>query len=90
MEEESERYNKVFPKRFNAFLRHFYKKNTRKRSRFRGGKGGNGEIFIQFSDFSGTLFFSLLCVPIQRKKKISSRERERGLECSNYDGKDLT
>ncbi len=77
MEEESERYNKVFPKRFNAFLRHFYKKNTRKRSRFRGGKGGNGEIFIQFSDFSGTLFFSLLCVPIQRKKKISSRERER-------------
>ena len=77
MEEESERYNKVFPKRFNAFLRHFYKKNTRKRSRFRGGKGGNGEIFIQFSDFSGTLFFSLLCVPIQRKKKFSSRERER-------------
>ena len=90
MEEESERYNKVFPKRFNAFLRHFCKKDTRKRSRFRGGKGGNGEIFIQFSDFSGTLFFSLLYVPIQRKKKISSRERERGLECSNYDGKDLT
>ena len=76
MEEESERYNKVFPKRFDAFLRHFCKKDTRKRSRFRGGKGGNGEIFIQFSDFSGTLFFSLLCVPI-RKKKISSRERER-------------
>ena len=94
MEEGSERYNKVFPKgkkkKVNAFLRHFYKKDTRKRSRFRGGKGGNGEIFIQFSDFSGTLFFSLLCVPIQRKKKISSRERERGLECSNYDGKDLT
>ena len=76
MEEGSERYNKVFPKRFDAFLRHFCKKDTRKRSRFRGGKGGNGEIFIQFSDFSGTLFFSL-CVPIQRKKKISSRERER-------------
>ena len=90
MEEESERYNKVFPKRFDAFLRHFCKKDTRKRSRFRGGKGGNGEIFIQFSDFSGTLFFSLLCVPIQRKKKFSSRERERGLECSNYAGKDLT
>ena len=88
MEEESERYNKVFPKRFDAFLRHFCKKDTRKRSRFRGGKGGNGEIFIQFSDFSGTLFFSL-CVPIQRKKKFP-RERERGLECSNYDGKDLT
>ena len=77
MEEESERYNKVFPKRFDAFLRHFCKKDTRKRSRFRGGKGGNGEIFIQFSDFSGTLFFSLLCVPIQGKKKFSSRERER-------------
>ena len=91
MEEESERYNKVFPKRFNAFLRHFYKKNTRKRSRFRGGKGGNGEIFIQFSDFSGTLFFSLLCGSNSKKKKIFlERERERGLECSNYDGKDLT
>ena len=76
MEEESERYNKVFPKRFDAFLRHFCKKDTRKRSRFRGGKGGNGEIFIQFSDFSGTLF-SLLCVPIQRKKNFP-RERERG------------
>ena len=78
MEEGSERYNKVFPKggkKVNAFLRHFCKKDTRKRSRFRGGKGGNGEIFIQFSDFSGTLFFSL-CVPIQRKKKFSSRERE--------------
>ena len=92
MEEGSERYNKVFPKggKKVAFLRHFSKKDTRKRSRFRGGKGGNGEIFIQFPDFSGTLFFSLLCVPIQRKKKFSSRERERGLECSNYDGKDLT
>lgn len=78
MEEESERYNKVFPKRFDAFLRHFCKKDTRKRSRFRGGKGGNGEIFIQFSDFSpGRFFFSLLCVPIQGKKKFSSRERER-------------
>ena len=77
MEEGSERYNKVFPKggKKVAFLRHFSKKDTRKRSRFRGGKGGNGEIFIQFSDFSGTLFFSL-CVPIQRKKKNSSRERE--------------
>ncbi len=79
MEEGSERYNKVFPKggkkKVNAFLRHFYKKDTRKRSRFRGGKGGNGEIFIQFSDFSGTLFFSL-CVPIQRKKKFP-RQRER-------------
>ena len=79
MEEGSERYNKVFPKggkKVNAFLRHFCKKDTRKRSRFRGGKGGNGEIFIQFSDFSGTLFFSLLCVPIQRKKNFP-RERER-------------
>ena len=77
MEEGSERYNKVFPKggkKVNAFLRHFYKKDTRKRSRFRGGKGGNGEIFIQFSDFSGTLFFS--CVPVQRKKNFP-RERER-------------
>ena len=79
MEEGSERYNKVFPKggKKVAFLRHFSKKDTRKRSRFRGGKGGNGEIFIQFSDFSGTLFFSLLCVPIQRKKNFLERERER-------------
>ena len=79
MEEGSERYNKVFPKggkKVNAFLRHFYKKDTRKRSRFRGGKGGNGEIFIQFSDFSGTLFFFFVCSN-SKKKKSSSRERER-------------
>ena len=76
MEEGSERYNKVFPKggkKVNAFLRHFCKKDTRKRSRFRGGKGGNGEIFIQFSDFSGTLFF-FVCSG--SKKNFSSRERE--------------
>ena len=90
MEEESERYNKVFPKRFNAFLRHFCKKDTRKRSRFRGGKGGNGEIFIQFSDFSPGRFFFLCCVFQFKEKKNFPRERERGLECSNYDGKDLT
>ena len=90
MEEESERYNKVFPKRFNAFLRHFCKKDTRKRSRFRGGKGGNGEIFIQFSDFSGTLFSFFVCYGQFFKEKKNFLERERGLECSNYDGKDLT
>jgi len=73
MEEGSERY-KVFPKgKKVAFLRHFCKKDTRKRSRFRGGKGGNGEIFIQFSDFSGTLFF-FVCSG--SKKKKTSRERE--------------
>ena len=77
MEEESERYNKVFPKRFDAFLRHFCKKDTRKRSRFRGGKGGNGEIFIQFSDFSGTLFFSLLFQFKEKKNFPRERERER-------------
>ena len=93
MEEGSERYNKVFPKggkKVNAFLRHFCKKDTRKRSRFRGGKGGNGEIFIQFSDFSGTLFFFFVCSNSKKKKIFLERERERGLECSNYDGKDVT
>ena len=93
MEEGSERYNKVFPKggkKVNAFLRHFCKKDTRKRSRFRGGKGGNGEIFIQFSDFSPGRFFFLCCVFQFKEKKNFPRERERGLECSNYDGKDLT
>ena len=70
MEEGSERYNKVFPKggKKVAFLRHFSKKDTRKRSRFRGGKGGNGEIFIQFSDFSGTLFFFFVCSNSKKKK----------------------
>ena len=77
MEEESERYNKVFPKRFDAFLRHFCKKDTRKRSRFRGGKGGNGEIFIQFSDFSPGRFFFLCCVFQFKEKKNFPRERER-------------
>ena len=78
MEEGSERYNKVFPKggKKVAFLRHFSKKDTRKRSRFRGGKGGNGEIFIQFSDFSGTLFFFFACSNSKKKKIFLERERE--------------
>ena len=93
MEEGSERYNKVFPKgkkKGQCLFEAFLQKRHAKRSRFRGGKGGNGEIFIQFSDFSGTLFFFFVVCSNSKKKKISSRERERGLECSNYDGKDVT
>ena len=77
MEEESERYNKVFPKRFNAFLRHFCKKDTRKRSRFRGGKGGKRrDLYPILRLFRDAFFFFVVCSNSRKKKIFLERERE--------------